>query len=68
MVIDDLDVMGITFFPYKADAPLLVDPDAVLTLSIIMQGLQMIGRWNPQSLNEACSIEYLEFDHRRALY
>ena len=65
MVINDLDVIRITAFPDKADAPLLVDPDAVLPFSVMMQCFQMIGRWNPQSLKNARCIEYLEFDHCR---
>jgi hypothetical protein len=68
MVINDLNVVRITVFPDKADAPLLVDPDAVPAFSVMMQSFQMIGRWNPQSLKNARCIDYLEFDHCRPLY
>ena len=67
MIINDLDVVRINVFPDKADAPLL-DPDAVLAFSVMMQSFQMIGRWNPQSLKNASCIDYLEFDHCRTLY
>jgi hypothetical protein len=33
VIIDDLDVMSITVDPAKADAPLIVDADAVLAFS-----------------------------------
>jgi len=33
MIVDDLDFVRIALGPNKADAPLLVDPDAVLSLS-----------------------------------
>jgi hypothetical protein len=36
MVVNDLDIECIVVLPFKADAPLLVDPDAVLTLAIVI--------------------------------
>jgi hypothetical protein len=68
MVINDLNVVRITVFPDKADAPLLVDPDAVLAFSVMMQSFQMIGWWNPQGLKNARCVDYLKFDHCRTLY
>jgi len=34
MVINDLDIHGITVVPGKADTPLIVDSDTVLTLTV----------------------------------
>jgi hypothetical protein len=31
MIVDDLDLLSISLIPNKADAPLVIDPDAVLT-------------------------------------
>jgi hypothetical protein len=31
VVVDDLDIVGISLLPTKADSPLIVDPDTVLT-------------------------------------
>jgi hypothetical protein len=31
MIIDDLDVVGVTILPLETDTPLVIDPDAVLT-------------------------------------
>jgi hypothetical protein len=44
MVIDDLDVQRIPLFPTKADAPVVVDPDAVLTLTVPDQFFQAVAR------------------------
>jgi hypothetical protein len=43
MVIHDLDIVGILVNPFKAHAPLVVDPDAVLSSPLTTQGLQAIG-------------------------
>jgi hypothetical protein len=42
MVIDDLHVKRIAVAPRKADTPLVVDSDAVLTGSISLKFLQSI--------------------------
>jgi len=46
MIVDDLYVVGVTSFPPETDAPLVVDPDTVLTLAIALQSLQAIRRWH----------------------
>ena len=48
MVIDDLNVVRIAITPPKANPPLIVDPDAVLPLSVTGQRLQPIARWGFQ--------------------
>jgi hypothetical protein len=50
VVIDDLHVMSIPVNPAKADAPLIVDADAVLALSTTLERLKPIGRRNSQIL------------------
>ena len=44
VIIDDLDVEGVAVLPAEADAPLIVDPDTVLTLSVARELLQSISR------------------------
>jgi hypothetical protein len=44
MVVRDLDVMGIAAFPAKADAPLIVHPNAVLAGTISRQAFQAVPR------------------------
>jgi len=34
MVVDDFDIVGISLFPTKAESPLIVNLDTVLTLPI----------------------------------
>jgi hypothetical protein len=34
MIVDDLDVVGVTVFPPETDPPLFIDPDVVLSLSV----------------------------------
>jgi hypothetical protein len=40
VVVHDLNLCGANFSPDEADAPLVIDPYAVLTLSIIFQRFQ----------------------------
>jgi hypothetical protein len=42
MVIDDLNVKRIPIAPYKADSPLVVNPDAVLAGTIPLQFFQPV--------------------------
>ena len=37
MVVNNFDIEGITAFPGKANSPLLIDADAVLSLSFALQ-------------------------------
>ena len=48
VIVHDLNVRGPNFSPYEADAPLVVDADAVLTLPVVFQRLQVIPRWRLQ--------------------
>jgi len=43
VIVDDLDVVRVSVSPPKADAPLIVDADAVLALSITAQCLEPSG-------------------------
>jgi len=39
VVIDDFHVMSVTGLPRKADAPLVIDPDAVLAFAVALESL-----------------------------
>lgn len=43
MVIDDLHVIGVAIAPDKADAPWVIDANAVLTFSFALKGFQMVA-------------------------
>jgi hypothetical protein len=44
MIVDDVDVVCVAVLPNKADAVLLVDADAVLSLTLPFEGLQLQTR------------------------
>jgi hypothetical protein len=44
MIVDDLDVEGITVLPNEAHSELLVDPNRVLTRPISSERLQVVAR------------------------
>ena len=60
MVVSDVDVVRIAFSPAEADAPLGVDPDAVLTRAVASKLLQSISRRKPQVCKALGSIEVEE--------
>jgi hypothetical protein len=43
MVVNDLDIFG-AILPYKADPPLIVDPDRVLTGAISLESFKAVAR------------------------
>jgi hypothetical protein len=45
VIIGDLDVKGVTATPSEADPPLLVDPYAVIALSIALKSLELVRAW-----------------------
>jgi hypothetical protein len=60
VVIDDLHVVSICSFPAETDAPLVVDPDAVLSGPISPQNLQPVAGRNPQILKRLCPVQHEE--------
>ena len=50
MIIDNLNVLSRSILPSKADAPLIVKPDAVLTSTPAGQRFQPVSRGDAQVL------------------
>jgi hypothetical protein len=48
VVVNDLDVVSITALPAEADAPLVVDSDAVQPFAVPNEFLQAVTRWNAE--------------------
>jgi len=46
MVVRDFDLVRIAILPLKTDAILLIDPNAVLSLTVPVQSLQPVTRWH----------------------
>jgi hypothetical protein len=61
VVIDNLDVVGVTISPLKADAPAVMDPKAVLSRSIPCQLFETIGRGDLQIGEGMCIVEHAQF-------
>ena len=57
LLVHDLNVHGADSSPYEADAPLGIDADAVLTLSIVFQRFQVIARWRLQEGQCLCGVK-----------
>jgi len=51
VIVDNLDIVRVSVLPSKADAPLVVDANAVLTLSVAAQGFEPVARGGAQVLN-----------------
>ena len=48
MVVDDFHLVGVAVTPTKANPPLIVDADAVLTFPISTQCFQTVAGWDTQ--------------------
>ena len=67
VVVDDLDVEGIGGTPDEADAPLIVDADAALASTIVLERLEAIAGRYAQVGEGVGRIEDDEFPKRNAL-
>jgi hypothetical protein len=61
MGICDTNLMRSCIGPAKDYAPLLVDPDTVITFQISAQGFQPISRWSFQVISPSCVMEHIKF-------
>ena len=67
MVIDDLRVVGIALVPSKTDAPLIVDPNAVLACAVASQPLQAVARRDAEIGQPHRRIQHAELPQRHSL-
>jgi hypothetical protein len=61
VVIDDLDMLCMSFGPYEAKPPLAADSDAVLAFSVMLQRFELIARRNPQEVQGCGGMQLLQF-------
>jgi uncharacterized protein YjdB len=61
MVVHDFDVKRVALRPDKTDSEPIVNPDAVLTIAISLQGLQPVSRQRRKIAQVACLVELHEF-------
>jgi hypothetical protein len=55
MIIHDLNIARVPILPAKANPPLIVDADAVLTGATSLERFQPVGGWNTQ-IDEATGV------------
>jgi hypothetical protein len=67
VVVNDLDVERIAVVPSKANSPLLIYPDAVLSKPIALQRLELIGRRDHQVAQIGDAIQVFELLSRPLL-
>jgi len=53
--------------PYEADAPLVIDPDAVLTDAIAFQSFEPISGRNPQVIERSSGSQLAKLPQRRRM-
>jgi hypothetical protein len=63
MIINDLNLVGAILGPNETDAPLLVDPDAVLASSVPAKQLQTISRDCLQLCQRGRGIDHCKFSY-----
>ena len=61
MLVYDFNVFGIAIHPDKTDAPLVVDPDAVLSFPVPMQCFQSVRRRYAQVVQRSSIVSHSEF-------
>jgi len=67
MVIHDLNVIRIAIAPHKADAPLIVDTDTVLSLSITFERFQTVTRGRREVAQFSGNVQLSKFPLRHPL-
>lgn len=67
VVVDDLNVLGPRCRPLEADAPLLVDADAVGACPVALELLESVSRGNAQILERLGGVEDEQLAQRSAL-
>ena len=67
MIVNDLDIQGIAVGPAKAEAPTVVDADAVLAFAIANQRLQSVSGWDSEVLHLPGLMEIEELSPRHTL-
>lgn len=57
MIVDDLDVVSVAIFPNEANAPLIINANAMLTLAVASQRFQAVARGSQQVPQRSCAME-----------
>ncbi len=60
--------MSISLTPYKANSPLVIDANTVLTRTVSFEFLQAVGWWNAQIFQADCIVQHSKFAVGDLLY
>jgi len=66
VVVDDFDILCVTFLPAEAYPPLIVDANAVLSRPIPRQLLEAIPGWHPEVFKRFRGVEQHQLAERDA--
>ena len=61
MVVDDFDLSRAGVGPYEADAVLLVDGYAMLSVAVAAQCFEPIARWNGKFVQSSDGVQLVQF-------
>ena len=67
MVVNNLNTIGIACPPVKADTPLVVDPNAVLTFAFTVQPFEPIAWGNTQVIECDSTVQHPQFSKSNLL-
>jgi len=67
MVVNNLDAVRMPVLPDKANAPLVVDANAVLARPIAFEGFEAVSGWHAQIIQSLGRRELDEFSERHSL-
>jgi len=65
MVVNDFHRVGVRSFPVEADAPLVIDPNAVLACAVTLQDFQSVAGWGTKVTQPAGLVLPQQFDRFR---
>jgi hypothetical protein len=63
VIINDLDIVRISFTPLKTDTPLIVNSDTPLTFPITFKLFQSIGWWDSQVVQGNGIVDHTQFPY-----
>jgi hypothetical protein len=67
MIIGDFNKKGVSVAPDKADAPLVINSNAVLPGAVAFQSFKAVSGWNAQVLKTDGVVREFQFPHGRPL-
>ena len=65
MIVGDFHFVGVAIAPSEADAKLVVDPYAVLTIAVALQSFQSVARRQHEVAERNRGMKHLQFLQRR---